>query len=86
MKQVICIDFDGTLYKNEKIINRDKINALFENPNNFVVIYTARSWSQISHITQILREGNIKFHSICCEKLRADKYIDNLNEGGLKWK
>ena len=82
---VITIDFDDTIYKNKKIINKDKINNLFEEPFNLIIIYTARSWSQFFVVKDILDKNLIKYHAIVCEKLRADKMIDDKNVGGLTW-
>lgn len=87
MKNIIAIDFDETIYNNEKkeIINKEKINNLFENPDNFIVIYTSRSYSQFDLIRRILINNEIKFHALVCEKIRADCYVDDKNSGGIKW-
>ena len=84
---IITVDFDETLYDNERgiIINKDKINSLFEEPFNFIVVYTARSYSQFFFIKNILDKADVKYHAIVCEKLRADKMIDDKNAGGLVW-
>jgi len=83
--KIISIDFDNTLYSNNEIINKDKINKLFENPNNFIVIFTARSYSQYHFIRELLNSNYVKFHAIVCEKIRADAYVDDKNVGGLLW-
>jgi hydroxymethylpyrimidine pyrophosphatase-like HAD family hydrolase len=85
MKNVIAIDFDGTLWDGFKVINKEKVNSLYENPENFIVIYTARSYSQFETIRNILLKWRVKFGAIVCEKLRADVYIDDKNSGGLLW-
>jgi len=87
MKNIIAIDFDETIYNNEKkeVMNIIKLNKLFENLDNFIVIYTSRSYSQFDLIRRILIKNNIKFHALVCEKIRADCYIDDKNLGGLKW-
>jgi len=84
---VVTIDFDLTIWNEDKkkIINKDKVNICFENPFNFIVIYTARSWSQFFPIKKILDDNEIKYHAIVCEKLRADIMIDDKNLGGLQW-
>lgn len=77
---VISIDIDGTA-----LCNVDKVNKLYENPNNFIVLYTARS-SKIRVDTEIeLLKNGIKYHALVMDKLRADIYIDDKNAGGLQW-
>lgn len=78
--KVIAIDFDGTAKQWP-----DRVNALYENPDNFIVIYTARS-EAIREVTerQIASLG-IRYHALVMGKLRADIYIDDRNQGGLKW-
>ena len=83
--KVITIDFDNTIYIKKKCINKEKVNNLFENPNNFIIIYTSRSYSQFFIIKEILEKNNIKYHAIVCEKLRADCMIDDKNSNGLTW-
>ncbi len=78
--QVIAIDLDGTAlqYPNE-------VNNLFENPNNFIVIYTARSSNIRTQTEKELRAVGVKYHALIMEKVRADIYIDDKNAGGLRW-
>ena len=77
---VIAIDFDETAMKYP-----EKVNALYENKQNFIVIYTARS-STIRKDTEIaLASLNIKYHALVMDKLRADIFIDDRNIGGLVW-
>jgi hydroxymethylpyrimidine pyrophosphatase-like HAD family hydrolase len=87
MMNVISIDFDETLYNNKTMLpmNIDKVNKLFEDPLNFIVIYTSRSYSCFEDIRQILRIAGCKFNALVCEKMRADVYVDDKNVGGLKW-
>ena len=87
MKNVISIDFDETIYdnKNKEVINKNKINKLFENPDNFIAVYTSRSYSQFELIRRILINNEVKFHALICEKIRADVYIDDKNNGGIRW-
>lgn len=78
--KIIAIDFDDTasLYP-------EKVNALYNNKDNFIVIYTARS-SQIRIETEKeLNLLSIKYHALVMDKLRADIYIDDKNVGGLNW-
>jgi FMN phosphatase YigB (HAD superfamily) len=84
--KVITIDLDHTLYEKDTIINRERVNELFEDKHNFIVIYTSRSWSQFFAIKDLLDLYKVKYHAIVCEKLRASEMIDDKNVGGLKWK
>ena len=78
--KVIAIDCDRTALQYP-----EKVNTLYENPNNFIVIYTARS-SFIRECTEKeLLEKGVKYHALVMDKIRADVYIDDKNEGGLKW-
>ena len=55
--RVIAIDFDNTLYDyNKRVINKEKVNRLYETPDNFIVIYTARSYSQFDFIRENLEK------------------------------
>ena len=84
--KIISIDFDLTIWEEDKkLILPNKVNNLFEEPFNFIVIYTARSWSQFFYIKDILDKNKIKYHAIICEKIRADVMIDDKNCGGLLW-
>jgi hypothetical protein len=87
MMNVISIDFDETIYDNKTktIKNVEIVNELFEHPDNFIVIYTARSYSQFEIIRKILLMNEVKFHALVAEKMRADVYVDDKNAGGLKW-
>lgn len=78
--KVIAIDFDGTAN-----IYPEKVNKLYECPENFIVIYTARSSIIREETIQDLQKLKIHYHALVMDKLRADSYIDDLNEGGLQW-
>ena len=78
--KVIAIDFDGTACKYP-----EKVNALYENPQNLIVIHTARSSSIRKETEEELLALHIKYHALVMDKLRADVYIDDKNEGGLRW-
>jgi hypothetical protein len=78
--RVIAIDFDGTASKYP-----EKVNTLFDNKNNFIVIYTARSEKIREQTVKELRNLGVKYHALVMEKIRADLYIDDKNAGGLVW-
>lgn len=78
--KVIAIDFDETAS-----LFPEKVNHLYENPNNFIVIYTARSSSIRGRTEKELQELKIKYHALVMDKIRADIYIDDKNNGGLQW-
>ena len=79
--KVIAIDFDGILFINDKplIDNINKLNNLFENKDNFIVIYTARSKNIRNKTEELLERYKIKYHALVMEKIRADYYIDDKN-------
>lgn len=78
--RVISIDIDGTALNYP-----DKVNHLFENPDHFIVLYTARSYSLFEETRLELLGLKIKYHALVMEKMRADVYIDDRNAGGLQW-
>jgi len=78
--RVIAIDFDGTAR-----ISPEKVNTLYENPNNLIVIHTSRSSSIRQETERELFILGIKYHALVMDKLRADVYIDDKNAGGLQW-
>lgn len=43
----------------------------------FVIIWTARPWSQAKNIAARLTEWRVPYHGIRCEKGSADFYIDD---------
>jgi len=78
--RVIAIDFDGTA-----TMAPHKVNTLYENPVNFIVIHTARS-SSIREQTELeLKNLGVRYHALVMDKLRADIYVDDCNVGGLQW-
>jgi len=77
---VIAIDLDGTALRFP-----EKVNQLYENPNNFIVIHTARSSKIRKGTVQNLKDHNIQYHALVMDKVRADIYIDDKNQGGLQW-
>lgn len=78
--QVIAIDFDNTAS-----LFPEKVNSLYENKNNFIIIYTARSSKIRKKTIKELQILKIKYHALVMDKLRADIYIDDKNAGGLQW-
>ena len=78
--RVIAIDLDASASQWP-----EKVNALYEDCNNFIVIYTARSDSIRRETEEQLRELGIRYHALVMGKLRADAYIDDRNVGGLQW-
>ena len=77
---VIAIDFDATASQWP-----EKVNELYEDPQNFIIIYTARSESIRRATEEQLRILGIRYHALAMGKLRADIYIDDRNAGGLIW-
>jgi len=78
--KVIAIDVDETA-----LLFPEKVNTLFEDINNFIVIYTARTEKVREETIRLLQEKNINYHALVMGKIRADVYIDDRNAGGLKW-
>ena len=78
--KVIAVDLDETLVVQESKPlqeNIDRHNLLFEDPNNFIVIYTARSYSIFHSTRELLLSLQIKHHAFVMEKIRATYYIDD---------
>lgn len=74
--KVYSVDLDGVLDKKENV---KKINKLFEDPQNYIVIHTARSKSIRKETEEFLFKHQIKYHALVMEKMRADYYIDDKN-------
>lgn len=77
---VIAYDLDGTLLNSDGTpITREieKLNALFECSNNFIVIHTARSYTIFHETRRLLFALGIKHHALVMEKMRATRYIDD---------
>ena len=79
--KVISIDIDGTALEFP-----EKVNTLYEDKENFIVLYTARSSKIREDTIKELNKKQIKYHALCMDKIRADIYIDDKNAGGLNWK
>lgn len=54
---VIAIDFDDTA-----LIHPSRVNQLFDNPDNFIVIYTARPEYLRDKTVKQLQESEIMYH------------------------
>lgn len=78
--RVIAIDMDGTA-----LAHPDKVRELMDDYRNFIVIHTARQESIRAETVRELFDANIPYHSLVMNKVRADVYIDDRNEGGLQW-
>ena len=84
MRKVI-IDLDGTICQElptfEKSLAKPKkgakkfINSLFR--KNFIIIYTARGWSEYKVTKKWLKTFKIKHHLLMCGKPIYDIWIDD---------
>lgn len=78
---VIAVDLDGTLFNIQTKVPMweaiEKVNKAFEDKNNFVVIYTARSYEIFHDTRDLLMQHRIKHHALVMEKMRATKYWDD---------
>lgn len=80
MKNIMAVDFDNTLCDNvgnPKSGMVDYINNMYEIPSNFIIIYTARSYSVFHETRQWLLSNGVKHHALVMEKMRATTYIDD---------
>jgi len=77
--KVLAYDLDGTLLAREKPIQHmiEEVNAAFEDADNFIVIYTARSYTLFHQTRSLLLKYGIKHHALVMEKMRANCYIDD---------
>lgn len=78
--KVIAIDLDGCA-----LLHPSKVNFLFDNKANLIIIHTARNPKIREQTEKELQEKGIQYHALVMGKLRADIYIDDKNIGGLKW-
>ena len=78
--KVLAIDFDGTA-----TVCVERVNKLYEDPENLIIIHTARSSRIRGRTERELDALGIRYHALVMDKLRADVYIDNKNAGGLSW-
>ena len=84
MKRIL-IELDGTICDERptfekclsKPIKKSKktINKLYQ--DNFIIIYTARSWNEYKMTKQWLKKHKIKHHLLMCGKPVYDIWIDD---------
>lgn len=79
-KVLIAIDMDGTASKHP-----EKVNELYNDKDNYIIIYTARKEGRRPETIKELQELGVNYHQLIMGKLRADIYIDDRNAGGLNW-
>ena len=78
--KVWAVDLDLTLCSGVRspILDAiDKVNKLFEDPENFIVIYTARSYNIFQETRRWLLDNRVNHHALVMEKIRATAYIDD---------
>jgi hydroxymethylpyrimidine pyrophosphatase-like HAD family hydrolase len=79
---VIAVDLDGTLIKDNKALPAvETVNRLFEDPNNFIVVHTARSYNIFHETRELLLKHKVKHHALVMEKMRANIYVDDKGLG-----
>jgi trehalose-6-phosphatase len=88
MQPTIAVDFDHTItdhsgdpYKpggetpNKEMI--EYVRHLKDEKNYTIIIWTARPWSQASHIVGLLTMWEVPYNGVKMEKGGADCYIDD---------
>ena len=89
---IIAVDLDGTLCSGESFTEEDCIKAepiwdmiimvndvLYKKKECFIIIYTARR-EFLRNATEFwLKKYGVKYHTLVCEKLWAQYYIDDRN-------
>jgi hypothetical protein len=78
--RVIAIDIDRTA-----LAEPERVRALYECRDNFIVLHTARSEAIREETVQQLQLAGVPYHALVMGKLRADVYVDDKNQGGLQW-
>ena len=81
----VVIDIDGTICEekplHEKIFARPLPNAVESvnkiSENNFVMLYTARCWSQYKITKKWLDDNGVKYDVLICGKPIYDIWIDD---------
>lgn len=84
---LIMVDFDGTLTRGENFSWHDEVEQPRPEMVDWVtqqyyagahvVIHTARTWDQASHIAALLTEWGCPYHGIRCEKGGSTGYVDD---------
>lgn len=90
----ILVDMDGVLCTEEKTFERalaqpmpgarETLEALVEQGHT-IVIYSARSWSELRMTEAWLREHRIPFHGVHLGKPVADRIIDDRSISFVEW-
>jgi len=77
--RVIAVDYDGIINSGGNPIksNINKVNTLFDDKDNYIVIYTARNRNLYHTVFKQLTDWEVKFHALVMEKMRADYYVDD---------
>ena len=79
--KIWAIDLDGTLAIKgvpvESVI--DKVNTIYEEKGNMVIIHTSRNETIREKTIEYLKILGINYHLLVMGKLRADVYVDDLN-------
>ena len=78
--RVFIIDVDGTA-----LANPEEVRKLYEDPQHFICLFTARSESIRKQTVEELHKAGVPYHALVMGKPRGDVYIDDRNVGGLKW-
>ena len=90
----IVIDIDGTICEEkptfEKCLAKVKPGAIefikkLKEENNFIILYTARSWSEYNMTKYWLEENGIPYDLLMCGKPIYDLWIDDRAIKFLDW-
>jgi uncharacterized HAD superfamily protein len=91
---ILSIDLDGTICTEEKTFERalakpipgarEAMQALID-AGHTVVIYSARSWSELRMTENWLKEHDIPYHNLHLGKPVADYFIDDRAIGFRDW-
>jgi len=74
--KVYAIDLDGVLDIPANVV---KVNKLFNNPDNVIIIHTSRCSLIRKETEEFLQKQGVMYHALVMDKLRADYYIDDKN-------
>jgi len=91
---IILVDMDGVICTEEKTFERplakplpgarDSLNAL-RNAGHKIVVYTARTWSELEVTKKWLEDNEIPYDGIHMGKPVADRFIDDRAIGFTNW-
>ena len=85
MKKIV-FDIDGTICEESPTFERfmakprvEYINMVNEcySEGHFVMLYTARTWSEYKMTEEWLRLNNVKYHILLCGKPVYDLWVDD---------